>query len=155
MPLHRRREPDMLHTFRWLIRLAIAAALAAALSAHAADVSKADAQKIRAVVQGQLDAFSADDGKRAFSFAAPSIQQMFGTPERFMAMVREGYPVVYRPASIGFRVPELTDGVVVQSVEMTDAAGGSWLAVYAMEKQPGGQWRIAGCQVARSDAKTT
>ena len=37
-----------------------------------------------------------DDAKRAFSYAAPSIRAMFGTPERFLAMVRAGYPVVYR-----------------------------------------------------------
>lgn len=149
----------MHRTIRWLIRLAFVAAFVVAFLPHApaqaAGVSAAEAKKIRAVIQAQLDAFSDDDAKRAFSYATPDIQKMFGTPERFLQMVREGYPVVYRPASVAFRAPEKDGAAVVQVVEMSDAAGGAWLAVYAMEKQRSGQWRIAGCQLAPSDAKTT
>ncbi len=51
-----------------------------------------------------------DDAKRAFSYAAPSIRAMFGTPERFLAMVRAGYPVVYRAAGATFLIPLRVDG---------------------------------------------
>ena len=57
------------------------------------------------VVSAQLEAFAKDDAKRAFSYAAPSIRAMFGTPERFLAMVRAGYPVVYRAAGVTFLHP--------------------------------------------------
>ena len=129
--------------------------LAGLISAHAAGVSAADEKAIRAVVQAQLDAFAADDANRAFSFAAPSIREMFGTADRFMAMVRTGYPVVYRPASVAFLKPELIDGEVIQGVRMTDANGASWLAVYQMQRQPDKSWRIGGCQVVPSQERMT
>jgi hypothetical protein len=46
-----------------------------ALAASAAQprVPDADARAIRAVVQGQLDAFAQNDGVRAFSYASPGI----------------------------------------------------------------------------------
>src|SRR5579863_5743434 len=77
-------------------------ALIALASAAEPRLSGADEKAIRTVVQAQLDAFSIDDGAKAFSYAAPSIREQFGIPEVFMAMVREGYPVVYRPASVSF-----------------------------------------------------
>jgi hypothetical protein len=71
-----------------------------------------------------------------------------GTAERFMAMVRSGYPVVYRPASVTFLVPEaLPDGTVVQRVQMTDARGTPWLATYTLQLQKDKSWRISGCDV--------
>ncbi|MEO7851267.1 MAG: DUF4864 domain-containing protein, partial [Rubrivivax sp.] len=57
-------------------------------------VSPADAAAVRAVVRGQLDAFAADDANRAFSFAASSIRDLFGTADKFMQMVRGSYPMV-------------------------------------------------------------
>jgi len=139
----------------WCSRLLAAACLAVALSAQAVGVSKADAQKVRAVIQAQLAAFAADDAKRAFSFAAPGIRDLFGTPERFLATVRESYPVVYRPASVGFLKPEALDGTVIQAVEMADAQGTLWIAVYKLERQRGGAWRIAGCELLPSDGRVT
>lgn len=135
--------------FRWLAALL----LALSMSVHAAGVSRADAQKIRAVIQAQLAAFAADDATRAFSYAAPGIRQMFGTPERFLEMVREAYPVVYRPASVGFLAPAANGGSVFQAVEMADTAGTLWVAVYQMQRQRDGRWRIAGCELQRSEGR--
>lgn len=119
----------------------------AAGSTAAAGVSKADVKKIRALIEGQLAAFARDDAERAFSYAAPGIRQMFGTPERFLEMVRKGYPVVYRPASVSFLAPEGHDGSVIQAVEMTDGDGGVWVALYTLERQRDGSWRIGGCEL--------
>ena len=57
-------------------------------------VSKANAIAIAMVVQAQLDAFAADDALLAFSYAAPNIKAMFGTPAKFLRMVKSSYPVV-------------------------------------------------------------
>ena len=111
----------------------------------AATVSGTDARAVQLVVRAQLDAFAADDAERAFSFAAPSIQQMFGTPEQFMLMVRTSYPVVYRPASVTFLKPKPSERVLLQPVHMTDGQGGSWLALYRLQRQKDKSWRIAGC----------
>jgi len=137
--------------------LLFAASLAAFLpsAARAEPVSAADSKAARAVVEAQLAAFAEDDGKRAFSYAAPSIREMFGSPDRFMAMVRGSYPVVYRPAAVVFLNPEWVQGQLVQGVHLTDASGALWLAVYSLERQPDKSWRISGCSVQPSAGKMT
>lgn len=115
-----------------------------AAASAAAEVSAEDAQAIRAVISEQLDAFARDDAARAFSLATSGIRSRFGTPEVFMEMVRNEYPVVYRPKSVRFDPPELIEDQVVQPVKMTDAAGRQWLAIYPMLRE-GGRWRTNGC----------
>lgn len=131
----------------FFIQLLLALALLLQSQAQAATVAPVDARNVRGVVQGQLDAFAADDARKAYGFAAPSIRQMFGTPEHFLAMVRAQYPVVHRPASLAFQKPEADGGNVIQRVEMTDAAGAAWMATYLMQRQKDGRWRINGCVV--------
>jgi hypothetical protein len=110
---------------------------------------------MRAVVEAQLAAFADDDAARAFSYAAPAIREMFGTPERFLAMVRAGYPVVYRPASVTFLAPHQVEGQWIQGVHMTDASGALWLAVYRLERQADRSWRISGCDVRPASGRMT
>lgn len=136
----------------WLVA---SLAFLAATSVHAEPVSQADTKAVRAVVEAQLAAFAADDAKRAFSYAAPSIREMFQTPDRFMEMVRGGYPVVYRPAAVIFLNPVWVVGQLVQGVQLTDSEGGLWLAIYRLERQPDKSWRISGCDVQPSSGKMT
>ncbi|HEV7577481.1 MAG TPA: DUF4864 domain-containing protein [Caldimonas sp.] len=133
--------------------LAFGVAFGAAASAQAQAVSAADAQAARTIVSAQLAAFASDDAKRAFSYAAPSIREMFGTPERFIAMVKTGYPAVYRPSGVTFLIPLRVDGELLQGVHLTDAAGVLWLATYRLERQPDGSLRIAGCDVQPATGK--
>lgn len=121
--------------------------------AWADPVAAEEARAVRAVVEGQLAAFAADDAKRAFSYAAPSIRTMFQTPDRFMEMVRRGYPVVYRAATVLFLDPELIQGELIQGVRLTDLEGHLWLATYRLERQPDKSWRISGCDVQPSSGK--
>jgi len=143
---------------RSLIAFCIAVATACAVPAVAAPSAKpvaaAEAHAVRSVVSAQLDAFANDDAVRAFSYAAPAIQAMFQTPERFIAMVRRGYPVVYRPASTTFFVPQRLGDEIVQEVQLGDADGATWLATYRLERQPDGTWRINGCDLQRASGKT-
>jgi len=119
------------------------------------EVSPADTKAVRSLIEAQLAAFASDDANRAFSFAAPAIQTMFANPDRFLAMVRESYPVVYRPASVSFLQPEWIDGKLIQRVQMADAAGAPWLVVYEVERQADRSWRIAGCVAARGHGRAT
>ena len=132
--------------------LALAVACAGG-SAFAQPVAAADARAARSVVAAQLDAFANDDAERAFSYAAPAIRTIFGTPERFLAMVRAGYPVVYRAASVTFLVPQREGEEIVQGVRLTDAEGALWLATYRLERQRDGAWRIKGCDVQAASGK--
>lgn len=104
-----------------------------------------DRDAIRAVIEAQLNAFQADDAQLAFSFASPSIQNRFATPANFLAMVKATYQPVYRSQSAVFQETIVDNNVVAQPVLLVDSNDQLFMAVYPMEKQPDGSWRIAGC----------
>jgi len=136
--------------------LAVAlAALALCGPAPAEPLDEADAQGVRAAIEGQLQALANDDAPRAFSFAAPSVQQAVGTPAEFMAMVRASYPAIYRPASTAFLKPEDHHGQVIQRVQLMDANGSGWLALYSLQRQKDASWRITGCSLIPNKARLT
>lgn len=99
---------------------------------------------VRAVIEGQLQAFQADDGNAAFSYAAPIIQEKFGDPGTFMEMVRTGYGAVYRPREVEFRGLEQRGESLLQQVLFVDQEGKAWLARYTLERMSDGSWKIAG-----------
>lgn len=136
--------------------------LFASLAADAAVLAEADARAVRQVVQAQLDAFAADDAEGAFSYAATSIKTQFGDAAAFMAMVRGGYPMVVRPATVSFFLPRAdaaadgTPASAQQAVRLRDREGRLWVATYLLERQTGDGWRISGCVVrADSDKSST
>jgi len=131
--------------------------LFASLSAHKAlaaePLEPGDRAAVRQVIEGQLAAFADDDAERAFSFASPKIQEMFVTARNFLDMVRIAYPVVYRPSSLSFQVPYLQGDEVWQIVEMRDARGTDWTALYTLLRPSDGLWRINGCVLRRGLGK--
>ncbi len=101
---------------------------------------------IQETIQNQIEAFQADDFAGAFAFASPTIQGMFGTAENFGAMVREGYPMVYRPSEV--EMLELRDvaGDLWQRVRIIDQAGQAHYLGYMMIETPEG-WQINAVQM--------
>jgi hypothetical protein len=116
-------------------------------------VAGGDQQAIRAVIEGQIDAFRRDDAAAAFGFAAPGIQAMFGTAENFLHMVRTGYGAVYRPREVEFRALVTVAEVPVQQVLVIGPDGKAMIALYTMERQPDGVWRIGGCSLVATPEK--
>ena len=114
-------------------------------SAAAQDLSATDRSAIRDVIQGQVEAFRRDDGGQAFGYASPMIQGMFGSPEIFMDMVRQGYQPVYRPRVFDFREIVSLDGQPTQKVHVIGPDGRPVTAYYPMVQLPDGTWRINGC----------
>ena len=112
-------------------------------------VSGSDLAEIRTVINRQIEAFRRDDARGAFALASPSVQQSFGTPERFLEVVRMAYRAVYRPAKVAFLDLVVIGGDVVQQLQLTDRAGGVWLAYYAMQRQEDGTWRANGCHLVQ------
>lgn len=142
--------------FALLLWRGLATALAALLlsvSALAAPLSTQDVKNVREVIQAQLAAFASDDAAKAFSYAAPNLRKSVASAEHFMAMVRGQYAVVYRPASVAFLQPERDGDLVVQPVQMSDAAGVAWLTVYTLQRQKNKQWRITGCFVQGTNGR--
>ena len=120
---------------------------------HASPLTPADEKNVRATVEGQLAALARDDASKAFSFAADNVREAVGTAPAFIAMVRRDYPVVYRPASVAFLKPELRGDQVIQRVQMLDASGDAWLAIYSLQRQKNKSWRITGCAVVENKGR--
>src|SRR6202043_2282202 len=96
----------------------------------------------QAVGGSQEQALSRDDAGAAYSYAAPSIQSMFGEPETSMHMVRQGYAPVYRHKSFEFGEARASDGKIAQEVHIVDADGVPWEALYTLELEPDGSVKI-------------
>ena len=118
-----------------------------------AEFGTADVQDIRRVIERQIDAFKRDDATVAYSFAAPRIQQIFPSAEIFMQMVRQGYQPVYRPKSFAFDDPTEIDGKLVQPVQVIGPNGIPVTAIYIMERQPDGSWKIGACMLTRGPGR--
>lgn len=74
-----------------------------AAAAQEPALSDGDRAAIRDIIGKQVEAFRRDDGDAAFGLASPMIQNMFGSSDVFMDMVRQGYQPVYRPRVFDFR----------------------------------------------------
>jgi len=136
--------------FVFALLLVLPAMAKADSPAVSAPVGRADRAAIEAVISHQLGAFHRDDGEAAFSDASPSIQQMFHDPGTFMEMVKTGYLPVYRSSHVEFRDLGTIDGNLIQQVYMVGPDGVAVLALYEMQRQPDGSWRINGCAIARA-----
>jgi len=144
------------HSVRFFALIALAlATLGAHLRAAAAPLGEPDATRVREVIVAQLSALALDDADKAFETATPEVRAAIGSPNRFLAMVRGAYPMVYRPASVSFHKPQEEDGSVLQLVEIRDRDDKSWLALFALERQPDSSWRISGCVVAENHWQST
>jgi hypothetical protein len=135
--------------------LLFAAPSAVRSAAADTDLPAVDRQAIRTVIEQQIAAFRHDDGVAAFAFAAPRIREQFVTPDNFMRMVREGYQPVYRPREVSFGALAITEGRLVQRVLLVGPDGVPVTALYFMEQQPDGSWKISGCVLTTSEDKST
>ena len=127
------------------MRVILALSLVLALAGGAAAQSDSDRAAVQTIIEQQLGAFLRDDAATAYSFASPGIKEMFPSEEIFMDMVRRGYQPVYRPRSHAFGAMRETGQGIEQIVDLVDAAGQEWTALYTLERQPDGSWKITGC----------
>lgn len=104
---------------------------------------------IEGTIQRQIEAFLADDFATAFTFASPNIRTLFGTSDNFGAMVRNGYPMVWRPADVRYLDLRTVAGALWQRVMITDAQGRVHMLDYQMVETPDG-WQINGVQLVRA-----
>lgn len=120
--------------------------LALSLSAGLASGAFAQSAEIEANIAAQIQAFKADDFATAFTFASPNIQRLFGNPDNFGAMVRNGYPMVWRPSDVRFLELREVAGALWQKVMITDGDGAVHILDYQMIQRESG-WKINGVQL--------
>ncbi|MFY0692494.1 MAG: DUF4864 domain-containing protein [Paracoccaceae bacterium] len=101
---------------------------------------------IETTIQSQINAFLDDDFETAFTFASPTIKGMFGSPQRFGQMVRNGYPMVWRPSEVQFLELRKEGPLLLQKVLLRDANGTPHVLEYNMIETENG-WQIDGVQI--------
>ncbi len=110
-------------------------------------VPPSEVARIQTVISSQVEAFRDGDLDRAFSFAAPSIQRTFGDSQTFGRMVEQGYGQIFSAFEFSFVGTVGSQDAPIQLVRFTGTDLTAVMALYLMELQPGGQWRIAGVQL--------
>jgi hypothetical protein len=102
------------------------------------------------VIRSQAEAFGRDDAATAYSYAAPAIHDMFPQADIFMTMVQRSYAPVYRHKSFEFGEARVEGSWIAQRVHIVDANGEAWEALYTLEAQPDGTFKITGCSLLKA-----
>ncbi|MET2826629.1 DUF4864 domain-containing protein [Mesorhizobium shangrilense] len=137
-------------------RAFLALALVPLLFESSALAGDAEVKAAQTVIDGQLKAFIANDGARAYSFAAPNVKQTFPTVDLFMNMVTNGYPPVRKPQTYSFgKVQETGPTSIVQQVLIVGPDGKDYEAVYTLQQQPDGTFQITGCSLRAANSLST
>jgi len=109
-----------------------------------------DVAAAQSVIRAQEQAFVRNDASTAYSHAAPAIREIFPAPDIFMSMVQSGYAPVYRHKSFEFGESKIEGGSLAQRVHIIDANGEAWEALYTLEQQPDGSYKITGCTLLKA-----
>lgn len=109
-----------------------------------------DVAAAQGVIRAQEQAFVHNDAAAAYSYAAPAIREIFPAPDIFMSMVQNGYAPVYRHKSFEFGDSKTEGNWIAQRVHIIDANGEAWEALYTLELQPDGSYKITGCSLLKA-----
>jgi hypothetical protein len=137
-------------------RRLFAFAIVPLMLASTAFAGDAEVKAAQTAIDGQLKALSTNNGTLAYSFAAPNVQRIFPTVDTFMNMVTNGYPPVRKRQSYAFgKVQEISPTSIIQQVLIVGPDGKDYEAVYTLELQPDGVFRITGCSLRASNSLST
>jgi hypothetical protein len=132
------------------LALGLAAFFAIDTTAAEPKMRASDWKAIKQVIVDQRAALVAGDRDKAFSYATPALHTQFGDATTFMAMVHLGYPTLLTARYTEFLDGAVIDGLVVQPLRLIDADNSVRLALYTLERQQNGSWRISGCRIGSS-----
>jgi hypothetical protein len=120
----------------------------------ASEPSASEWRSIRSMITAQRRALVDGDGEKAFRYASPGIRAQFGDGENFLAMVHAGYEPLLSARRVKFLEGAVIDGAVIQPLQLEDTDGTVRVALYTLERQRDGSWRISGCQIAPSTLRS-
>ena len=104
-------------------------------------------------IKFQIDAFKKNDIEEAYTFAAPNIQAQFPNPEAFGSMVKNGYPIIWKPKSFKFVKFKDLGNKCIQRVLFQSYSGSLETYDYILEKN-NNLWKIAGVLTIKSAGET-
>ena len=130
--------------------LAIIAMPFSTVRSIAAPLPPDDVAMIQEAIRGQLHALSEDDADSAFELTSPSIRSQMGSPENFLRLIKEEYGPIYRHLVVIFSAPQALGDAIIQIVRLTDRESRVWLAIYNMQRDMTGNWKIDGCQLLQT-----
>ena len=102
-----------------------------------------ESEMVRYTISSQIEAFKENNIKKAYKFAAPNIQAQFPNPDVFGLMVRNGYPVIWRPKNFKFTKFQDLGNKSIQRVLFQSYDGRLETYDYILEKYDD-LWKIAG-----------
>ncbi len=143
---------------KWVWLLVLAALIAPVAAAPPTDgiaLQRSEWKAIERAIGQQRTALKAGDGARALSFATPALREQFGSPDRFMRMVRDGYAPLLAARDTKFLEGAVIEGTVIQPLRLILPDNTVLVAIYQMERQKDGHWKIAGCILAPSTVQAT
>jgi hypothetical protein len=143
------------HRLRWLAAVGLGLASFFAFDTSAALAAEppmraSDWKSIKQVIAAQRTALIAGDSEKAFGYATPAIRAQFGDADIFMAMVQLEYSALLTARYTEFLEGAVIDGLIIQPLRLVDADNSVRVALYTMEKQKSGAWRISGCRIGPS-----
>ena len=122
---------------------------------QAREPGASDWKAMERIISEQRAALVAGESVKAFSYASPGIRAQFGDAETFLELVRTGYAPLLTARYVEFLQGAVIDGTIVVPLRLIDADNTVRVALYIMERQKDGAWRIAGCRIAPSTTLAT
>ena len=110
-------------------------------------------KEVRNTISSQIEAFKENNIKEAYKFAAPNIQAQFPNPDVFGLMVRNGYPVIWRPKNFKFTKFQDLGNKSIQRVLFQSYNGSLETYDYILEKHDD-LWKIAGVLTINLEGET-
>ena len=127
----------------------------AASATAVVEPSEAEWTAIKRTIGDQLTALREGDASRAFSHASSGIRARFGDAPTFLRMVQEGYAALLVARYTEFLEGAAIDGRTIQPLRLVMHDDSVLVALYEMQRDESGAWRIAGCVIAESTVKST
>jgi len=109
-----------------------------------------DLATAQSIIRSQEQAIIRDDSATAYSFAGPPITSMYRDAAVFMYMVRNGFVPIYRHKSFELGEAKFLGDKITQEVHLIDADGVAWEALYTLERQTDGSWKIISCVLSKA-----
>ncbi len=117
-----------------------------------AEVTDRDSRRIRRLVRDQLSAFREGDSGKAFGLCTEAIRETFGSAAQLTDTIQRNYPALVDPRQVLFGDYIITPDGLAVLLQLVGRDLVSRDALYLVQRDLGGIWRINGCMMAPEPA---